>query len=54
MIKHSIILISLIAILIIIGGYMARGYWAFGAELIAVPVLILVAYEVYKEMENEK
>ena len=53
MIKFEAFIIILITALIIIGGYMARGHFAFGAELLAVPVLVLVAHEVNKE-EKEK
>ena len=52
MIKHSIIIISLIAFLVIIGGHAARGYWAAGPELIVIPILSLVAYVVYQDSKK--
>lgn len=54
MIKFEAFIIVLVATLVVAGGYMARGYWAVGPELLIVPTMILVAHLVNEDIAEQR
>ena len=52
--KGSLILIAVITVLLMIGGYSARGYLAAGPEIAVTPLLCLAVYIVWDEEQKQK